>query len=230
MVFGFSKINIPILPQEDLQDQTKLKTLLDTLFEEVKTLCRESLNWPVIHEKEGVTTRRKIKTRHESHAYIQRYSKHTTVSYDQLRDMLYIDHSLNEPDYVHSLTESTLLRTLGQEAGIFSLHFNTPPLSSNREFIEMVATKEEDRFFMVVSQPVTLEDAPKKGYVRGAYQAWELVSERRDQQGNTYVAWICIQRSAAGGLVPNFLSDHFAGKDFHKDVLSLIKRLETAHR
>lgn len=219
-------MTIPSISKQELQDEAKLTRLLADLFQQVESISKESMNWPVLYHHDDIITRRKPKSKNEAHAYIQRSSTHKNVTYDQLRSMLYIDHSLNETKYVNTLVEADLVESLGHEANIFRLGFKTPALSKNREFIELVATRESGRSFMVVSQPVNESSAPKQGFVRGAYQAWEWVMEKQDEKGETFVEWICVQCSSAGGSIPSFISDYVAGKEFHQDVQSLLKYIQ----
>lgn len=219
-------MTIPCISREELQNEAKLAKLLDDSFQEVVSLSKESLSWPVLYRHRNIVTRRKEKAKNEQHAYLQRYSTHTEVTYDELRRMLYLDHSINETKYVDQLAEADLIEALGNGSNVFRLGFKTPPLSKNREFIELVATRESDRSFMVVSQPVEVLSPPKKGFVRGAYQAWEIVTEKQNENGDNYVEWVCIQRSSAGGSIPSIISDYVAAKDFHHDVVSLVKYIQ----
>lgn len=212
------------ISQVELQDPIKAAELIDSLFENALVLAKESRSWPVLYTNGNVVTRHIKKSSKDSHKYFQRSSIHTPdqVTYDQLRSLLYINHTVNEPKYVELMEEAVLLSKVNDEAEIYWLGFKTPPLSYSREFIELIANREEGRRFMVVSQPVDYANFKlRKGYVRGRYQSWEIVEEREDGT----VEWICIQYSSAGGYLPGFVSDFVAGKDFHKDVVSVLKRI-----
>jgi hypothetical protein len=181
----------------------------------------------LVYTHGDITTRKKKSNPHD---YIQRSSMHSNadqVTYDQLRSLLYLNHSLNETKYIKQLTDAILLQKVNAEADLFWLGFKTPVPCSNREFVELVATREKGRSFMVISQPVEINsNAAKKGYVRGAYEAWEIVNEIENEKGDKAVEWICIQRSSAGGLIPSFISDFVAAKDFHHDVEWIIKYIQ----
>ncbi|KAF1796108.1 hypothetical protein V8B55DRAFT_1030640 [Mucor lusitanicus] len=221
----------PTITLEDLQDTDKATRIINQSFEQVLDLVKESRQWPVIYIHGDITTRKsKGRQQQQDHAYIQRSSIHGAdqVTYDQLRSLLYLNHSVNETKYVKQLTDAILLQHVHDEADLFWLGFKTPALSANREFVELVATRETaHRSFMVTSQPVAYDkQVSKQGYVRGAYEAWELVSEIENSQGDKVVEWICIQRSSAGGLIPRFMSDWVAAKDFHHDVEGIIKYIQ----
>lgn len=216
---------IPFISETELQDPTKISNLVNDLFKQVEQYAQESMKWPKLYQHDNITTHHLKKQGKGPHKFLQRSSIHKPeqVTYDQLRALLYVDHSLNEPKYMESLQEAKLLKKLNEEADIVWLGFKTPPLSSNREFVELVATREIGRSFMAVSQPVQLlKDKVEKGYVRGAYQAWEIVTEKQDKS----VEWICIQHSSAGGNIPAFISDWVAARDFHHDVNSIIKYIK----
>lgn len=216
----------PIISEHDLQDSDKINTIIDELFDQVADLVKESKQWPLIYTHGDVTTRKKKSNQHD---YIQRSSKHSAdqVTYDQLRSLLYLNHSLNETKYIKQLTDAIFLQKVNAEADLFWLGFKTPRPCSNREFVELVATREKNRSFMVVSQPVEINNnTAKKGYVRGAYEAWEIVNEIENEKGDKVVEWICIQHSSAGGLIPSLISDLVAAKDFHHDVECIIKYIQ----
>ncbi|KAL9554532.1 hypothetical protein MBANPS3_002782 [Mucor bainieri] len=221
----------PTITLQDLQDTDKTDRIINRSFEQVLDLVKESRQWPVIYTHGEITTRKNKGQQHD-HAYIQRSSIHGAdqVTYDQLRSLLYLNHSVNETKYVKQLTDAILLQHVHDGADLFWLGFKTPVLSANREFVELVATREDAnaRSFMVTSQPVAYDQQQqvKQGYVRGAYEAWELVSEIENEQGNKVVEWVCIQRSSAGGLIPRFMSDWVAAKDFHHDVEGIIKYIQ----
>ncbi|KAG1107046.1 hypothetical protein G6F42_016509 [Rhizopus arrhizus] len=214
----------PTITLQDLQDTDKANSIINQSIDQVLGLVKESRQWPVIYTHGDITTR---KHKGPQHDYNQRSSipGADQVTYDQLRSLLYLNHSLNETKYVKQLTDAILLQHVNDEADLFWLGFKTPVPSSNREFVELVATRENTRSFMVTSQPVAYTQV-KQGYVRGAYEAWELVSEIENEQGDKVVEWICIQRSSAGGLIPRFMSDWVAAKDFHHDVEGIIKYIQ----
>jgi hypothetical protein len=218
------------ISKETLQDPIKTTELINELFDQAQILSKSSFDWPVYSTHGNITTRRKRKepTDGQNH-YFQRSSIHEAnqVTYDQLRAILFVNHSLNEPKYIKDLTDAVLLEKINEEADVFWLGFKTPPLSANREFVELVAARELERCFMVVSQPVVGYDRQdsSNGYVRGAYQAWEIVSEK-EIEGKRVVEWVCIQHSSAGGSVPSFITDWVAGKDFYHDVEAIIKYIK----
>ncbi|CAO3608335.1 unnamed protein product [Mucor fragilis] len=195
----------PTISLQDLQDTDKTNRIINQSFEQVLGLVKESRQWPVIYTHGEITTHQ--------------------VTYDQLRSLLYLNHSANETKYVKQLTDAILLQHVHDGADLFWLGFKTPVPSANREFVELVATRENNRSFMVTSQPVAYNQV-KQGYVRGAYEAWELVSEIENEQGDKVVEWICIQRSSAGGLIPRFMSDWVAAKDFHHDVEGIVNYIQ----
>lgn len=215
------------IPKETLQDPIKTAELINRLFDEVQRLSKASFDWPVHSTHGNITTRRKPKETSQQHHYFQRSSIHGAdqVTYDQLRAILFVDHSRNEPKYIKDLTDAVLLQKVNAEADVFWLGFNTPKFSANREFVELVATRElQPRCFMVASQPVEgyhREDFNNM-YVRGAYQAWEMVTEKV-VEGKMVVEWVCIQHSSAGGSVPSFITDWVTGKNFYHDVDAIIK-------
>lgn len=215
----------PTISLQDLQDTDKTNRIINQSFEQVLGLVKESRQWPVIYTHGEITTRKN--KGQQGHAYIQRSSIHGAdqVTYDQLRSLLYLNHSANETKYVKQLTDAILLQHVHDGADLFWLGFKTPVPSANREFVELVATRENNRSFMVTSQPVAYNQV-KQGYVRGAYEAWELVSEIENEQGDKVVEWICIQRSSAGGLIPRFMSDWVAAKDFHHDVEGIVNYIQ----
>ncbi|CEP12992.1 hypothetical protein [Parasitella parasitica] len=210
------------ITQQDLQDQDKMSTIVNELFDQVADLVKESKQWSLIYRHGEITTRK-----NKSNSYIQRSSRHTAdqVTYDQLRSLLHLNHSLNETKYIKQLTDAILLQKVNAEADLVRLSFKTPAPCSNREFVELVATREHNRSFMVVSQPAEYHSV-KKGHVRGAYKAWELVNEIENEKGEKIVEWTCIQHSSAGGLIPRFISDLFAARDFHHDVKCIINYIQ----
>ncbi|KAI8885527.1 Bet v1-like protein [Backusella circina FSU 941] len=215
---------INTISENDLNQAT-----FDKLFEEAQVLFEEAQAWPVLYRKEGVITRQKpTSSTDNGHRFFQRTSTHK-VGYDAIRALLYVDHSLNEKKYIETLEDVSALKTLsiegGGQAGVFWLGFETPRFSANREFVELVATKETDRRFVIVSAPVDYTPVKDK-YVRGAYEAWEQVVEKINENGELVIEWTCIQHSSAGGKIPSVMSDWVAGKDFHKDVKSLINYIK----
>ncbi|ORZ09935.1 hypothetical protein BCR42DRAFT_423387 [Absidia repens] len=211
----------------------ELQKYLDSLFEQAMVMVQLSANWPVVSYQQNVTTRRKRFTKNTSitpppspplsqhdhtpgtlqqltsnsgHYYIQRQSVHDDVSYDQLREVLLENHSLNEQKYVDMLVEAKELKPLMKksdtnnytDAGLYWLGFKAS-VASPREFVELVATREltnnnnsnsddqdqQLRSFLVVSQPVDTTNYARKSHVRGKYISWEYVCEKRLQEGGT---------------------------------------------
>ncbi|KAI9498679.1 hypothetical protein BDB00DRAFT_799094 [Zychaea mexicana] len=222
----------------------KLDKFFDDLFSEALQCVNESYQWPTTSQTSGVTVRQKPRQNDHDHKILQRSSVHSEVTYDQLRELLFVNHSLNETKYVELMVEAKELFALssqhnnkntpkqaagggagtGGAAGVYWLGFKAT-LASSREFIELVATREQKdetnglREFFVVSKPVEPTNLrPVRNYVRGCYEAWERVRELQDGE----VEWTCIQRSDPGGWVPRCLSDWIIAKEFHKDVGSII--------
>ncbi|KAI9258925.1 hypothetical protein BDA99DRAFT_514539 [Phascolomyces articulosus] len=228
----------------------EINNLLNELFNETLQLVTESQEWPTRSETQGVTIRQKKaqqKQNDNGHKLIQRNSQHDNITYEQLRELLFVNHSINETKYVELMVEAKKLFDLSNDnnnnnhtkddlnsnekgkqkegsAGVYWLGFKAT-LASSREFIELVATREQKnditglREFMVVSKPVRPTHLrPVRNYVRGSYEAWERVCELKDGK----VEWTCIQRSNPGGWIPRCLSDWVVAKEFHKDVLSIV--------
>lgn len=212
------------ISQAQLQDPNKATTIVESLFEKGHQLIEESKSWTLKYTNNGILTRC-AKLPKESHRYYQRSSIHKPdeVTYDQLREYIYVNHSMNRPRYSTLLEETMFLSKLTGESKIYWLGFETPPLSYSREFLQLIATRETGRRFMVVSQPVDYPHMkPRKGYVRGKYQSWETVQELEDGT----VEWICISQGAGGGYVPGFITDYYVGRDLHLDVLAILKTIQ----
>ncbi|KAI8078713.1 uncharacterized protein BX664DRAFT_342531 [Halteromyces radiatus] len=227
--------------------QPELQHYLDSLFEQALDIIQQSHQWPIFRQDDTITTRRqrlpptqqqgttlnRKTTSSSRHYFIQRHSEHADITYDQIRQVLFENHSMNEPKYVVMLEEAKQLKLLVKdtttEAGIYWLGFKAS-MASPREFVELVATRElpNTHSFLVVSQPVATKEYAKKSYVRGKYLSWEYVSEKQQQMDSDskIVEWTCVQQSSAGGWVPGFLSDWIASREFHKDVDSLINYIK----
>ncbi|ORY96682.1 hypothetical protein BCR43DRAFT_492090 [Syncephalastrum racemosum] len=205
-----------------------LKTRYAELFAEVQERITESMEWPIVYQNGVVTTRRRRRNSQDRGcAYLQRSSVHHDVNYDALRSVLFKDHSMNEPKYVELMQEAKLLFPLAQtssgEAGVYRLAFKAT-LASGREFVELVATQEQEqdngkRSFMIVSKPVQSSIRVHPGYVRGQYESWEFVRELEDGG----IEWIAVQHSDAGGWLPKWLVNWFNAREFHKDVKAIIR-------
>lgn len=255
-------------------DKAALKNYLNSIFEQAAGMIKLSSEWPIVGYRQNVTTRRRkrlsektprlplpstsssaqrqLSSATSDHYFVQRQSEHADITYDQIRQVLLENHSMNEPKYVDLLVEakelSSLLKktaTKGDdsiEAGIYWLGFKAS-VASPREFVELVATKEFNdidnpyRSFLVVSVPVDTNDYTRKGHVRGKYLSWEYVREKEaasagngsnqdatmgSKDSKVVIEWTCVQQSSAGGWVPGALSDWVATKEFHKDVASLV--------
>lgn len=212
------------ISQAQLQDPIKAKEIINSLFEKGLELNEESRGWSLKYTNGCVLTRQ-AKRPKDSHKYYQRSSIHNTsdATYDKLREILFIDHTKNTPKYTDSLEESVLLGKVTAESEVYWLGFSTPPLSYSREFIQLIAVREEGRRFMVVSQPVEYPNVKtRKGYVRGKYQSWETVEEREDGT----VEWLCISQGSGGGNVPGFVTDYYVGRDLHRNVFSVLKSIQ----
>ncbi|KAI9497421.1 hypothetical protein BDB00DRAFT_804397 [Zychaea mexicana] len=174
----------------------------------------QSGQWPTTSQTSGVTPRHYD----HDHKFLQRSSVHSEVTYDQLRELLFVNHSLNETKYElfalssQQNSKNTPVQTAGGgsgtegAAGVYWLAFKAT-LASSRKFIELVATREQMddtnglRKFLVVSKPVEPTNLRRvRNYVRGCYESWTRDGE---------VEWTCIQRSDPGGW-------------FHKDAESII--------
>ncbi|KAI7867605.1 uncharacterized protein EV154DRAFT_142117 [Mucor mucedo] len=210
------------ISQAQLQDPSKASSIVESLFEKGHQLVKESRNWPLKYTNDIVLTRC-IKLPKDSHKYYQRCSLHKDITYDQLRELLFVNHAMNQPKYTNSLEEAVFLGKSTAESEIYWLGFQTPMLSYSREFIQLIATRETGRRFMVVSQPVDYPNMkPRKGYVRGKYQSWEAVEELEDGT----VEWICISQGSGGGYVPGFIADYIVGRDLHHNVFGVIKTIQ----
>lgn len=198
------------------------------LFAELHERITESKEWPTVYQNGVVRTRRRWRdSQDRGCAYLQRSSVHHDVTYDALRDVLFKNHSMNEPKYVELMQEAKLLFPLAPpssgEAGVYRLAFKAT-LASGREFVELVATEEQEqdngkRCFRIVSKPVRSSTQVHPGYVRGQYESWESVRELEDGG----VEWIAVQHSNAGGWLPKWLVNWFNAREFHKDVKAIIR-------
>lgn len=225
---------IEAILETHLQQATpqELESLYDKLFEEARCKIESSHEWPLLRDLGYVSSRRKRKEAMDNgHYFLQRCSRHFDLSYDEFRKVLFEDHSLNETKYVELMVEAKRLAQFScrnGDAGIFQLTFKAT-LASGREFIELVVTREDRtkdgrRYFMVVSKPVKPNNLEvRSGHVRGQYEAWELVQDMQDGS----VEWTCVQRSNAGGWVPNCLVDWFAGREFCSDVDCLMQYIKS---
>ncbi|KAG2213875.1 hypothetical protein INT47_001144 [Mucor saturninus] len=210
------------ISQAQLQDPSKASSIVESIFEKGYQLIKESRNWTLKYTNDNILTRY-IKLPKDSHKYYQRCSLHKDVTYDQLRELLFVNHTMNQPKYTNLLEEAVFLSKLTAESEIYWLGFQTPILSYSREFIQLIATRETGRRFMVVSQPVDYPNMkPRKGYVRGKYQSWESVEELEDGT----VEWICISQGSGGGYVPGFIADYYVGRDLHQNVLGVLKTIQ----
>jgi hypothetical protein len=193
---------VQTIPHNDLPaaGSQEFKDLLDKWFAEIDTLVDTSKAWPVVNTTGDIVTRRKQKvSSDDGNHFFQRESTHYNVSYDGLRSLLYVDHSLQEPKYISMCEGVELLEEFEPQVGIYRIGFKVP--FASREFVELVATREEGRAFFIVSKAVDHPSPVKSGHVRGAYDAWEVIREV-EVDGKKGVEWICIQHSSAGGNLP----------------------------
>lgn len=228
---------IPSISESFLKSKNaqQLEEYFRGLVDEGQDLEAKSSEWPTVQCNGAVTTRRKPKEDSDGgHRFVQRSSKHTDVTYDQLRRYLFVDHSFNEVKYVELMMEAKRLFALDYphgEAGVYRLGYKAT-VASSREFVELVLTHEDrdkdgKRYFMVVSKPVEPQDLPARpSFVRGSYESWEIVREKDDGT----VEWVCIQHSSSGGWVPKVMSDWVVVKEFHKDVEALIKYVKSQQK
>lgn len=216
----------------------------DSFFNELKHLIAESANWPALSQhtsNDGTKTTVRRKASSGNPWFLQRSSTVTSVSYADLRGVLFTHHSLQEPQYIELMQDARELWALHgpggsykDEAGVYQLNYKAT-LASGREFIELVVVREihigqDDqqeqeeyqqgrRAFMIVSKPVSDVTEPiRPGFVRGNYESWEYVEELE----NGAVQWTCIQRSEPGGWVPKCIADRVTAKALPQDVSSVI--------
>ncbi|KAI8146944.1 hypothetical protein BJV82DRAFT_597129 [Fennellomyces sp. T-0311] len=219
------------IPESQLRDVSpqELSELFDDLFNETTQWVSDSEQWPTRSQTRGVTVKQMPRIGNEQqYKVLQRSSLHSDVSYDELRELLFVNHSLNETKYVELMVEAKEILALPSNhngaAGVYWLGFKAT-LASSREFIELVVTNERKdeksglREFMVVSKPIKTSSPPVRNYTRGRYEAWERVRETDDGK----VEWVCIQRSDPGGWIPRCLSDWVIAKEFHKDVQFVVE-------
>ncbi|KAJ2956452.1 hypothetical protein NQZ79_g7687 [Umbelopsis isabellina] len=218
---------VATIPRSDLPaaDSPEFKTLLDTWYSEADQYVVKSREWPTVNTTAGVVTRRKQKEpSDDGNHFFQRESVHTDVSYEQMRELLFVDHSLQEPKYISICEGVEVVEELAPQVGIYWIGFKVP--FASREFVELVATREQGRCFYIVSKGIEHPSSVKSGYVRGMYDAWEVVREI-EVDGKKAVEWVCIQHSSAGGSVPKWIVDASAVKGFHADVATAIEYIKT---
>lgn len=228
---------------EDLRERS------NGFFDELKKLIAESAKWPTLsHHTSSDGTKTTVRRRPQGGNpwFLQRSSTVTSVSYADLRSVLFTHHSLQEPKYIELMQDARELWALstsgvGEDAiGVYQLNYKAT-MASGREFVELVVVREthvgdeeendqeqgqndEDyqqrrRAFMIVSKPVSDVTEPvRPGFVRGKYEAWEYVEELE----NGAVQWTCIQRSEPGGWVPKCIADRVTAKALPQDVSSVI--------
>ncbi|GAB5592272.1 hypothetical protein Unana1_07172 [Umbelopsis nana] len=215
------------IPHKDLPaaGSEEFKATVDSWFKEIDNLVNTSKTWPVVNTTGKIVTRRKPKeASDDGNHFFQRESTHFDVSYEDMRSLLYVDHSLQEPKYISMCEGAELVEEFEPQVGIYWIGFKVP--FASREFVELVATREEGRAFFIVSKAIDHPSPVKSGHVRGAYDAWEVVREV-EVDGKKGIEWTCIQHSSAGGNLPKWIVDTAACKDFHKDVGSAIQYAKT---
>ncbi|TIA58075.1 hypothetical protein D6C77_05757 [Aureobasidium pullulans] len=135
---------------------------------------------------------------------------------------------------------------------VYQLSAQFPGPTSPREFTTLLATKDSDltsagglekhrtkkhnqRYYMVVSRPVTHPDAPGRvGFVRGTYESVELIREisarsstddeaSSQVQGNPSnpVEWIMVTRSDPGGGIPRFMIERGTSAGICTDAVKM---------
>ncbi|KAF7723174.1 hypothetical protein EC973_002309 [Apophysomyces ossiformis] len=218
---------IPTISEGTLhqQNSNELEKMFNALLAEADHKIKQSADWPILSHNGDVITRREPCLK-DDHQYFQRSSIHPAedVTYDQLRQVLLINHSLNQAKYVVNVSEAQELEKFNQYAGVYWLGFKAT-LAPSRECLELVVTREdpESRRFTIVSKPVDYLQTPlRQGHVRGAYESWQVVQEVVGNNGQKQVEWVCVKRSFPGGWIPWCLSDWFTGHELHKEVDSVI--------
>ncbi|KAI8584323.1 hypothetical protein K450DRAFT_219311 [Umbelopsis ramanniana AG] len=218
---------VTTISRKDLPEagSPEFKSMVDGWFADIDELVKNSRSWPVVNTTGEVVTRRKQKeASDEGNHYFQRESTHFDITYEGMRSLLYVDHSLQEPKYINMCEGVELIEEFEPQVGIYWIGFKVP--FASREFVELVATREEGRAFFIVSKGVDHPSPVKSGHVRGEYDAWEIVREV-EVDGKKGIEWVCIQHSSAGGNLPKWIVDAAASKDFHKDVGSAIEYVKT---
>ncbi|KAG0175713.1 hypothetical protein DFQ28_003193 [Apophysomyces sp. BC1034] len=219
---------IPTISELFLHDteSKKLDEVFNSILDEADVKIEQSVDWPMLSENRSVITRRGP-CLENGHQFFQRQSVHSKeeATYDQLRQVLLVNHSLNKAKYIEGMSEARELEKLTQHAGVYWMGFKAT-LVPSREYLELVVTKEDPiaRRFTIVSKPVEYSQEPlRQGHVRAAYESWQVVQEITQEDGEKQVEWICVQRSMAGGWIPWCLSDWITGHEFHKEVDSIIQ-------
>jgi hypothetical protein len=193
---------VATIPRNDLPEAgtPEFKSMVDGWFAEIDDLVEISRAWPVVNTSGDIVTRRKQKeASDDGNHFFRRESTHFDITYEGIRSLLYVDHSLQEPKYISMCEGVEQLEELEPQVGIFWIGFKVP--FASREFVEIVATREEGRAFFIVSKGVNHPSPVKSGHVRGEYDAWEVIREV-EIDGKKGIEWICIQHSSAGGSLP----------------------------
>ncbi|GAA5905266.1 SRPBCC family protein [Sporobolomyces salmoneus] len=158
-----------------------------------------------------------------------RVSTHTDVNYEQFKQGLLENHSVNERDYIEDCQTADKIQVINHgEMEVWRMLYHQPFPASNRSFSFVIFTSEvpsssSERSFIVVSIPVAHPDAPpEKGYVRGRY-----VSVEQCRQTDQGVVWTMAVASDAGGMVPKMISEKAMPSKISEDVPSFLKWIKS---
>ena len=160
------------------------------------------------------------------HKWYSRRSVHKNHTYEQFRKGLYINHALNEKEYIHDIIETRKLEgTSDGKVEIWQSTYNMPALINNRTFVSVIYIFENTEIpeFYVVSRPA-LHPLSKivKGAVRGYYESVERVKKLE----NGEIEWIMATTSDAGGYIPTFLSELAMPSKISEDVPAFLSWLD----
>jgi len=162
-----------------------------------------------------------------------RVSEHTPeeATFDEFWSKLSgIDKAINEKEFIPSVKNATLLKSISSTSSIWALHYTFPPPVSSRLFTILQANylDEEARTGIIVSIPVDVSSDAElvklegKG-VRGRYVSVEYLKELEGGK----VIWQMATSSNPGGNLPSFLVDSSIPSQISADVPHFFKWFRT---
>ncbi|KAF8634079.1 hypothetical protein AX15_001081 [Amanita polypyramis BW_CC] len=196
-----------------------------TIIAEARDVIQSTTSW-----KQGKTYFKKVRTYRkpkgpgDDSSWHCRISEHSPeeATFDQLWDKLGRNKSTNEQQYIPEIHKVTKIKTLSENAEIWTSYYTLTPPVSPRVFTVLQVThldNQSPRSGLIVSVPVDLAgqddlaSLEEKG-VRGRYVGVERLLEL--ENGNT--EWIMATSGSAGGLIPSFISETTMPGVIAKDV------------
>ncbi|THH07286.1 hypothetical protein EW145_g3479 [Phellinidium pouzarii] len=145
------------------------------------------------------------------------------ASFDEMWFGLGTNKPVHEKEYVHTVDQVVLLKSLSDHAAVWNLHYKFPLLVGNRTFtvlqVTHLDTSGSNKSGLIVSIPVDVSSDAEmlktefKG-TRGRYVSVERIHQLED--GKT--EWRMATSSTPGGSIPGFLAQASAPGQIAQDV------------